>query len=66
MKILILAVGHRMPEWVNTAWDEYVKRMPADWAVTLKEIKPESRTGGKTPQQMMAAESKHSMSMAKT
>jgi 23S rRNA (pseudouridine1915-N3)-methyltransferase len=58
MKILILAVGHRMPEWVNTAWDEYAKRMPADWAITLKEIKPESRTSGKTSQQMMAAESK--------
>jgi 23S rRNA (pseudouridine1915-N3)-methyltransferase len=57
MKILILAVGHRMPDWVNAAWDEYAKRMPADWTVTLKEIKPESRTSGKTPQPMMAAES---------
>lgn len=58
MKILILAVGHRMPEWVSTAWDDYAKRMPSDWAVSLKEIKPEPRTSGKTPQQMMAAERK--------
>lgn len=58
MKILILAVGNRMPEWVLTAWDDYAKRMPADWAVTIKEIKPEPRTSGKTPQQMMLAEAK--------
>lgn len=58
MKILILAVGHRMPEWVSAAWEDYAKRMPADWAVTLKEIKPEPRTSGKTPQQLMAAEAK--------
>lgn len=45
-----------MPDWVLTAWDEYAKRLPADWTVTLKEIKPESRTSGKTPQQMMLAE----------
>jgi len=58
VKITILAVGHRMPDWVTLAWDDYAKRMPSDWAITLKEIKPEPRTSGKTPQQMMAAEAK--------
>jgi len=56
VKILILAVGNRMPDWVNSAWDDYAKRMPAEWAITLKEIKPEPRTSGKTPKQMMLAE----------
>ena len=45
-----------MPDWVNSAWDDYAKRMPAEWAITLKEIKPEPRTSGKTPKQMMLAE----------
>lgn len=58
MKLLIIAVGARMPDWVDTAWDDYAKRMPPEWQVTLKEIKPEPRTSGKTPAQMMAAESK--------
>jgi 23S rRNA (pseudouridine1915-N3)-methyltransferase len=58
VKILILAVGNRMPDWVSSAWDDYSKRMPTDWAVSLKEIKPEPRTSGKTPQQMMLAEAK--------
>ena len=47
-----------MPDWVETAWSDYAKRLPAEWAVTLKEIKPEARTTGKTPQQMMAAEAR--------
>jgi 23S rRNA (pseudouridine1915-N3)-methyltransferase len=58
VKILIVAVGNRMPEWVDSAWDDYAKRMPADWAISLKEIKPEPRTSGKTAQQMMLAEAK--------
>ena len=47
-----------MPDWVVSAWEDYAKRMPLDWSVSLREIKPESRTSGKTPQQMMAAEAK--------
>lgn len=58
MKILVLAVGNKMPEWVVTAWDDYAKRMPSDWTVSLKEVKPEPRISGKTAQQMMLAESK--------
>jgi len=45
-----------MPAWVDTAWQAYARRMPADYAVELREIKAEARTGGKTPAQMMAAE----------
>ena len=58
MKIYVIAVGARMPDWVNTAWDDYAKRLPSDWTVLLKEIKPEPRTTGKTVAQMMAAEAK--------
>lgn len=47
-----------MPDWVNTAWLDYSQRMPSDYSVTLKEIKPEARTTGKTVAQMMAAEAK--------
>ncbi|ETD70405.1 50S rRNA methyltransferase [Pelistega indica] len=58
MKIYIIAVGNRMPKWVEDAWDDYVKRMPNDCCIELKEIKPEPRTSGKTPAQMMQAEAK--------
>lgn len=58
MKLIVIAVGNRMPDWVSTAWKDYAKRMPADCAIELREIKPEPRTSGKTPAQMMAAEAK--------
>ncbi|AZR93865.1 23S rRNA (pseudouridine(1915)-N(3))-methyltransferase RlmH [Bordetella trematum] len=58
MKLIVAAVGTRMPEWVLTAWDDYAKRLPADCALELREIKPEPRTSGKTPAQMMAAEAR--------
>ncbi|NBV71409.1 MAG: 23S rRNA (pseudouridine(1915)-N(3))-methyltransferase RlmH, partial [Burkholderiaceae bacterium] len=28
MRLLIIAVGHKMPDWVSTACHEYSKRMP--------------------------------------
>lgn len=58
MKLIVVAVGTRMPSWVTTAWDDYAKRMPPDCSIELREIKPEPRTSGKTPAQMMAAEAK--------
>src|SRR3546814_18529560 len=56
MKLLVVAVGVRMPAWVQDAWKDYAKRLPHDHAIELREIKPESRTTGKTPAQMMASE----------
>jgi len=58
MKLIVAAVGTRMPGWVQTAWDDYARRLPADCALTLIEIKPEPRTSGKTPAQMMALEAR--------
>lgn len=56
MKFLVYAVGHKMPEWVATGFREYVKRMPHEAAIELLEIKPESRSAGKKPEQLLAAE----------
>lgn len=56
MKLLVYAVGTRMPAWVQTAWQDFAKRMPRDCALELHEIRPEPRTSGKTAQQLMLAE----------
>jgi len=58
MKLIVIAVGQRMPDWVEQGWQEYARRMPADCALELREIKAEPRSGGKTPAQMMQAEAK--------
>lgn len=56
MKIVVLAVGTRMPSWVSEGYREYAKRMPPGTALQLVEIKPETRNSGKTVAQMLAAE----------
>jgi len=56
MKLYILAVGTRMPGWVDEAFQDFAKRMPRECAIELVELKAEPRTSGKTPEQMMAAE----------
>lgn len=56
MKLLILAVGTRMPAWVEEAYSDFAKRMPRECPLELREIKAEPRTTGKTVEAMMAAE----------
>ncbi|MFN7086075.1 MAG: 23S rRNA (pseudouridine(1915)-N(3))-methyltransferase RlmH, partial [Burkholderiales bacterium] len=48
MKFHVVAVGHRMPAWIDAGFGEYAKRMPRDARLVLTEIKPESRGGGVT------------------
>jgi 23S rRNA (pseudouridine1915-N3)-methyltransferase len=55
MKLIVMAVGHRQPAWVDAGCAEYVKRMPRELATTIVEIKPEPR-GSKTREQLLAAE----------
>lgn len=43
MKFLVVAVGHRMPEWVRMGFDDYARRMPRDARLELREIKPVPR-----------------------
>lgn len=55
MKLLVVAVGHRQPDWVSAGCAEYVKRMPRELATSIIEIKPEGR-GAKTREQLLFAE----------
>ncbi|MDN5836334.1 MAG: 23S rRNA (pseudouridine(1915)-N(3))-methyltransferase RlmH [Nitrosospira sp.] len=56
MKFLVLAVGNKMPEWVEAGFEEYARRMPHEAAIELIELRPEKRGGGKTVEQLLAAE----------
>ena len=56
MKLLVIAIGHKMPEWITTGYNEYAKRMPRETKIELVELKPEPRTTGKSTAQIMAAE----------
>lgn len=43
MRILLVAVGTRMPSWVQTGYEEYAKRLPRDCRLELVEIPPAKR-----------------------
>lgn len=55
MRLVIVAVGQRVPDWAQTAWDDYAKRFPYDLKVELKAIKTEPRAS-KTVAALQAAE----------
>ena len=55
MKLWVVAVGQRVPDWAQAAWDDYAKRFPGDVKVGLKTVKTEPR-GSRTTSQIWAAE----------
>ncbi|MDR3351993.1 MAG: 23S rRNA (pseudouridine(1915)-N(3))-methyltransferase RlmH [Zoogloeaceae bacterium] len=65
MKLTLLAVGHRQPDWVREGCGEYLKRLPREIAARILEIKPEPRTG-KTRAQLLAAEGERIRDVCKT
>ena len=55
MKLLIVAVGQRVPDWAQTAWDDYAKRFPHELKVELRAVKTEPRAS-RTLDSLYAAE----------
>ena len=55
MRLQIVAVGQRVPDWAQTAYDDYVKRFPPELKVELKAVKTEARAS-KTLENLLAAE----------
>ncbi|MCY7318566.1 MAG: 23S rRNA (pseudouridine(1915)-N(3))-methyltransferase RlmH [Ramlibacter sp.] len=55
MKLVVVAVGQRVPDWAQTAWDDYAKRFPPELKVELKAVKTEPR-GSRTIATLLAAE----------
>lgn len=55
MRLVIVAVGQRIPDWAQTAWDDYAKRFPFELKVELKAVKTEPR-GSKTVETLFSAE----------
>ena len=44
MQIHLIAIGQRMPAWVNQGVDEFVKRMPPECRIQVVEIPASKRT----------------------
>jgi 23S rRNA (pseudouridine1915-N3)-methyltransferase len=55
MKLVVVAVGQRMPGWAETAYEDYAKRFPPELRLELKAVKTEPR-GSKTVETLLFAE----------
>ncbi len=44
MRVRLLAVGNKMPEWVEQGFQTYTRRFPPSYPFELLEISPEKRT----------------------
>ena len=55
MRLTIVAVGLKVPDWAQTAYDDYAKRFPPEIKVELKSVKTEPRAS-KTLDTLLLAE----------
>ena len=55
MRLTIVAVGLKVPDWAQTAYDDYAKRFPPEIRVELKAVKTEPRAS-KTLDTLLLAE----------
>jgi len=55
MKLVVVAVGQRMPDWAQTACDDYARRFPPDLRLEVRTVKTEPRSS-KSREVLQAAE----------
>lgn len=56
MRLLVVAIGQRMPGWVQQAWDDYARRFPRGLSLELKELPLARRTRNTAAAALRAAE----------
>ncbi len=56
MRFTIVAVGERMPGWIDEGFADYARRMPRTLRVDLKEVRPETRREGRSLAQILETE----------
>lgn len=61
MKLNLLAVGQKMPQWVMEGYNEYARRMPRECQLILQEIVPAKRGKSGSSGQWMQEEGKRIM-----
>jgi 23S rRNA (pseudouridine1915-N3)-methyltransferase len=59
MRLTVLAVGTRMPAWVNQGVQTYTKRLPRHIDLQFRELPAAPRKSGATPAKLMQKEGEH-------
>jgi 23S rRNA (pseudouridine1915-N3)-methyltransferase len=55
LKLVVVAVGQKVPDWAQAAWDDYAKRLPPELRIELRTVKTEARAS-KSLEAIFAAE----------
>ncbi len=58
MKISIIAIGQKLPDWAENACSDYLRRFPKDWCVEVKALKAEDRSSKSVDKAMSLEASK--------
>ena len=45
VKLQIIAVGHKPPDWISNGFQDYARRMPRELPIVLTEIRPADHSG---------------------
>jgi len=65
MKLKLLSIGHKMPHWVVSGYQEYAKRMPKECCLDVVEISPAKRTKQSETQKIIDDEGKRMLALIK-
>lgn len=56
MRLIVIAAGTKLPDWVNAGFEEYAGRFTRDYKLELKEIALGQRAGSSSPANAIAKE----------
>ncbi len=56
MRLIVVAAGTKLPDWVNAGFEDYAGRFTRDYKLELKEIALGQRAGAVPPAQAIAKE----------
>jgi 23S rRNA (pseudouridine1915-N3)-methyltransferase len=56
VKVRVVFVGQRAPDWMNAGFEEYARRLPREWSFDAVGVRSEPRERGRNVAQMLEAE----------
>ena len=56
MRMIVIAVGHRMPDWVQSGFADYARRLSREARLELIEVRPARRSPSISVERAMALE----------
>lgn len=65
MRLFVIAVGQRVPDWAQQAWDDYAKRFPPELKIELKAVKTEPRGTKSVPALLLAERARIEATLAR-